>query len=215
MYITSKFPFWNNFLRFLRAKKQVHSDNMFKKISFPNDFRNFKNEYNAIPPLRHRRPRRFTTNATILIEGSPWHVNIMSNANSNLSVLGESTRLVPANTPAIFEIITSSAAGGASSDLSVHVIAPSKRSVQARVLPGNRSGVQSVEFVPTEVGTHVVEVSIDGEKLPSGPLVAKVYDAGLIQVADVSGGVVGQPVQFRGKCKSFFLFRKRFWNDSM
>lgn len=60
------------------------------------------------------------------------------------------------------------------------------------------SGVQSVEFVPTEVGTHIVEVTVNGEKLPSGPLVAKVYDAGLIQVADVSGGVVGQPVQFRG-----------------
>lgn len=60
------------------------------------------------------------------------------------------------------------------------------------------SGVQSVEFVPTEVGTHIVEVTVNGDKLPSGPLVAKVYDAGLIQVADVSGGVVGQPVQFRG-----------------
>ena len=132
----------------------------------------------------------------------------MSNTNSNLSVLGESTRLVPANTPAIFEIITST--NTAPADLSVHVISPSKRSVQARVLPGNRTGVQSVEFVPTEVGTHVVEVSINGEKLPSGPLIAKVYDAGLIQVADVSGGVVGQPVQFRGKCKFLFLCKMHF-----
>lgn len=111
--------------------------------------------------------------------------------------MGESTRLVPANTPAMFEIITNS--NTAPADLTVHVIAPSKRSVPARVLPGNRTGVQSVEFVPTEVGTHVVEVTVNGEKLPSGPLIAKVYDAGLIQVADVSGGVVGQPVQFRGK----------------
>lgn len=129
--------------------------------------------------------------------GSPWHVNIMSTNNSNLSVLGDSTRLVPANSPAIFEIITST--NTAPADLSVHVISPSKRAVPARVLPGTRTGVQTVEFVPTEVGTHVVEVTVNGEKLPSGPLVAKVYDAGLIQVADVSGGVVGQPVQFRGK----------------
>lgn len=122
-------------------------------------------------------------------------MNIMS--NSTLSVLGESTRLVPANAPAVFEIITSTSV--APDDLSVHVISPSKRALPARVLPGNRTGVQSVEFVPTEVGTHVVEVAVNGEKLPSGPLIAKVYDAGLIQVADVSGGVVGQPVQFRGK----------------
>lgn len=118
-------------------------------------------------------------------------------SNSSLSVLGDSTRLVPANSPAIFEIITNT--NVAPDDLQVHVISPSKRAVQARVLPGNRTGVQSVEFVPTEVGTHIVEVAVSGEKLPSGPLIAKVYDAGLIQVADVSGGVVGQPVQFRGK----------------
>lgn len=124
-------------------------------------------------------------------------MNIMSNTNAPLSVLGDSTRLVPANSPAIFEIITNT--NIAPDDLLVHVVSPTKRAVHARVLPGNRTGVQSVEFVPTEVGTHIVEVSVNGEKLPSGPLVAKVYDAGLIQVADVSGGVVGQAVQFRGK----------------
>lgn len=114
-----------------------------------------------------------------------------------MSVLGETTRLVPANSSAVFEIITNG--NVAPSDLNVHVISPSKRAVPARVLPGNRTGVQSVEFVPTEVGTHIIEVAVNGEKLQSGPLIAKVYDAGLIQVADVSGGVVGQPVQFRGK----------------
>lgn len=118
-------------------------------------------------------------------------------STSNISIVGESVRLVPANTSAIFEIITNS--NIAPDDLAVHVISPSKRALQARVLPGSRTGIQSVEFVPTEVGTHLVEVTVNGEKLPSGPLVAKVYDAGLIQVADVSGGVVGQPVQFRGK----------------
>lgn len=126
----------------------------------------------------------------------------MSNNNSSISVLGDSTRLVPANTPAVFEIITST--NTAPADVTVDVISPSKRSVSSRVLPGIRTGVQSVEFVPTEVGTHIVEVHANGEKLPTGPLVAKVYDAGLIQVADVSGGVVGQPVQFRGKFTDFY-----------
>lgn len=131
-------------------------------------------------------------------------------SGSSLSVLGESTRLVPANQPAVFEIITSTSL--TPDELTVHVISPSKRVVQARVLPGNRSGIQQVEFVPSEVGTHVVEVAINGEKLSSGPLIAKVYDAGLIQVADVSGGVVGQPVQFRGniqqlnKCLFVYLY---------
>lgn len=117
-------------------------------------------------------------------------------SGSSLSVLGESTKLVPANNPAIFEIITSTSL--IPDDLNVQVISPSKRIVVARVLPGNRSGIQQVEFVPSEVGTHIVDVTINGEKLSSGPLIAKVYDTRLIQVADVSGGVVGQPVQFRG-----------------
>lgn len=115
-----------------------------------------------------------------------------------ISVLGEAARLVPAGTTAAFEVV---AAPGAPADaLSVRVTAPSKRQVPARVLPGDGPSVRRVEFVPTEVGTHIVEVATpDGERLPSGPLIAKVYDAGLIQVADVSGGVVGQPVQFRGE----------------
>ncbi|XP_068905096.1 filamin-A isoform X2 [Tenebrio molitor] len=150
----------------------------------------FKAAFTPHQALPHRVDIKFNGET---VPGSPWHVNIMS--NSNLSVLGDTTRLVPANASAVFEIITST--NVAPDDLMVHVIAPSKRSVQARVLPGSRTGVQSVEFVPTEVGTHIIEVTVNGEKLPSGPLIAKVYDAGLIQVADVSGGVVGQPVQFR------------------
>ncbi|KAL1490329.1 hypothetical protein ABEB36_013043 [Hypothenemus hampei] len=152
----------------------------------------FRAAFTPHQALPHRVDIKFNGET---VPGSPWHVNIMANTGSNVSVMGESTRLVPANSPAIFEIITNT--NIAPDDLAVHVIAPSKRTIPARVLPGNRTGVQSVEFIPNEVGTHIVEVTVNGEKLPSGPLVAKVYDAGLIQVADVSGGVVGQPVQFR------------------
>ncbi|CAG9825270.1 unnamed protein product [Phaedon cochleariae] len=143
----------------------------------------FRAAFTPHQALPHRVDIKFNGET---VPGSPWHVNIMSN-NAALSVLGESTRLVPANSTTVFEIITPT--NTAPADLVCHVISPTKRSVAARVIPGSRSGVQSVEFVPTEVGTHVVEVAVNGEKLPSGPLVAKVYDAGLIQVADVGGGV--------------------------
>uniref|UniRef100_A0A6P7EZ55 Filamin-A-like n=1 Tax=Diabrotica virgifera virgifera TaxID=50390 RepID=A0A6P7EZ55_DIAVI len=159
----------------------------------------FRAAFTPHQALPHRVDIRFNGET---VPGSPWHVNIMSN-NSALSVLGEATRLVPANSPAVFEIITPSSTPP--SDLRVHVVAPSKRVVSARVIPGNRLGVHSVEFVPTEIGTHLIDVSVDGEKLPSGPLMAKVYDAGLIQVADVGGGVVGQPVQFR---EISFIYQK-------
>jgi filamin len=61
-----------------------------------------------------------------------------------------------------------------------------------------KGGEFRVEFTPTEVGSHLVEVSVAGQKLPAGPLVAKVYNSALIRVTDVGSGVVGQPCQFRG-----------------
>lgn len=56
-----------------------------------------------------------------------------------------------------------------------------------------------IEFTPNEVGSHLVEVSLAGEKLAAGPLVAKVYNSSLIRVTEVGSGVVGQPCQFRGE----------------
>lgn len=61
-----------------------------------------------------------------------------------------------------------------------------------------KAGEFRVEFTPTEVGSHLVEVSVAGQKLPAGPLVGKVYNSALIRVTDVGSGVVGQPCQFRG-----------------
>lgn len=80
------------------------------------------------------------------------------------------------------------------------IAAPSKRHIPARIdeEPG-RSGEFRVEFTPTEVGSHLVEVSIAGQKLPAGPLVAKVYNSSLIQVTDVPSAVVGHACQFRGE----------------
>lgn len=79
----------------------------------------------------------------------------------------------------------------------ITISGPSKRAVHSSVLsePG---GVYRIEFTPTEVGSHLVEVTVAGEKLPAGPLLAKVYNAALIRVTDVASGVVGQPCQFRG-----------------
>ncbi|XP_050456276.1 filamin-A isoform X1 [Cataglyphis hispanica] len=128
-----------------------------------------------------------------VIPGSPWRVGIMP--APKMSVIGDSIRLVPAGSPAIFEL---SALGFSSNEIDVKIITPSKRHISARIdeEPG-RSGEFRVEFTPTEVGSHLVEVSIAGQKLPAGPLVAKVYNSSLIQVTDVPSAVVGHACQFR------------------
>ncbi|KAG7199467.1 hypothetical protein KM043_014093 [Ampulex compressa] len=128
-----------------------------------------------------------------VVPGSPWRVGIMP--GPKMSVIGDSIRLVPAGSPALFEL---SALGFSSSEIDVQIITPTKRHIPARIdeEPG-RPGEFRVEFTPTEVGSHLVEVSIAGQKLPAGPLVAKVYNSSLIQVTDVPSAIVGHACQFR------------------
>jgi hypothetical protein len=84
-----------------------------------------------------------------------------------------------------------------------------------------RSGEFHVEFTPTEVGSHLVEVSIAGQKLPAGPLVAKVYNSSLIQVTDVPSAVIGHACQFRGNqnihsnqnINEFFIDKTNYSNN--
>ncbi|XP_050600424.1 filamin-C isoform X2 [Bombus affinis] len=128
-----------------------------------------------------------------VVPGSPWRVGIMP--APKMSVIGDSIRLVPAGSPALFEL---SALGFNSNEIDVQIITPSKRHVPAKIdEESGRPGEFRVEFTPVEVGSHLVEVTIAGQKLPAGPLVAKVYNSSLIQVTDVPSAVVGHACQFR------------------
>lgn len=112
-----------------------------------------------------------------------------------MSVIGDSIRLVPAGSPAFFEL---SALGFNSNEIDVQIITPSKRHIPAKINEESaRPGEFRVEFTPIEVGSHLVEVTIAGQKLPAGPLVAKVYNSSLIQVTDVPSAVIGHACQFR------------------
>nr|XP_034189515.1 filamin-A isoform X2 [Osmia lignaria] len=128
-----------------------------------------------------------------VVPGSPWRVGIMP--APKMSVIGDSIRLVPAGSPALFEL---SALGFNSNEIDVQIITPSKRHIPAKITeePG-RPGEFRVEFTPVDVGSHLVEVTIAGQKLPAGPLVAKVYNSSLIQVTDIPSAVVGHACQFR------------------
>lgn len=83
---------------------------------------------------------------------------------------------------------------------------PSKRNIPTTVLAEGNSGVFRIEFVPTEVGSHLLDISVAGDKLVGGPLVAKVYNSTYIHVTDVKNGIVGQPCQFKGWLLHFIKF---------
>lgn len=120
-------------------------------------------------------------------------------SSPGITALGESTRLVPANQPAVFEILPPPGTSIRTSDCVATVLSPSKSKVNARITneAASANGAMRIEFTPMEVGTHIIEASINGTKIVGGPLIAKVYDSSLIQVTDVNSGIVGQACQFR------------------
>nr|CAH7749585.1 unnamed protein product [Callosobruchus chinensis] len=143
----------------------------------------FRAAFTPHQALPHRVDIKFNGET---VPGSPWHVSIMPplEGAGAVSVLGESTRLVPAHRPAVFEIVCNSPTI-ADTPPDVRVTAPGgKRAAkgQPRVSTA-RPGVWRVEFVPTEVGTHLIEVEAGGEKLPCGPLVAKVKCGEAVETA--------------------------------
>ena len=75
---------------------------------------------------------------------------------------------------------------------------PSKRNLPTSIFSEGSNGVFRIEFIPAEVGSHLIDVSVAGDKLIGGPLVAKVYNTSYIHVTDVKNGVVGQSCQFKG-----------------
>ena len=52
-------------------------------------------------------------------------------------------------------------------------------------------------IVRFQVGSYIVDVTVQGLTVPNSPLVAKAYDAGMIRVTDIQDGHVGVLSTFR------------------
>jgi len=108
-------------------------------------------------------------------------------------VIGEGVRHFAASKIASFDI---DLCGAHKDKVNVSITSPTKRQLSSRIVEGG-GNVHHVEFNPSEVGSYVVEISIDGDKLQGSPFIAKAYDSSQIRVSDVTNGAVGQPCQFR------------------
>lgn len=126
-----------------------------------------------------------------------------SNNNNNMLsttkaavVGGEGVRHFAAGKIASFELDLH---GKSRDSATISISSPSKRQLSSRLVDGSSSQVHRVEFNPSEVGSYLIDISVDGHKIQGSPFVAKAYDSSLISVTDVTNGAVGQPCQFRGK----------------
>jgi len=66
--------------------------------------------------------------------------------------------------------------------------------------PLNQTGSRHrVEFEPTDVGPHTVDIKYAGQPVHGSPYTTNVYDVGGVQLTDApSSGVVGNEVNFTG-----------------
>ena len=111
------------------------------------------------------------------------------------SVIGEGVRHFAAGKIASFEVDLQDYDRD---QVTISITSPSKRQLSSRIVDGD-GHLHHVEFNPSEVGSYVIDVNMDGVKVQGSPFIAKAYDSSQIRVSDVTNGAVGQPCQFRGK----------------
>ena len=58
-----------------------------------------------------------------------------------------------------------------------------------------QSGYQ-VEFTPTEVGDHAIDVKVGGSSVPGCPFLVKAYDSKNVRISEITSGTVGKPIYF-------------------
>ncbi len=64
---------------------------------------------------------------------------------------------------------------------------------------GNANQGFNVEYTPTEVGRHRINVEYADIDISDSPFFPQAFDAGLVRVGTIPDGVLGQPVTFEGK----------------
>ena len=107
---------------------------------------------------------------------------------------GETVRHFNAGKLAVFEL---RAPNNRKDDVHVNIISPEKRPNIPYKVVDEGNGRFRLEFTTVEVGSYVIDVTVNELTVPSSPLIAKAYDAGLIKVTDIQDGVVGDLSTFR------------------
>ncbi|KAK8743524.1 hypothetical protein OTU49_001121 [Cherax quadricarinatus] len=123
------------------------------------------------------------------VPGSPFSCEVVD--VSRVTVAGTGLEKVPVDQPATFTVDSQASVD----QLEVKVLSPLRVSLEPRVST-NDEGKLLVEYTPTEVGDHSVEVRVAGMLVPGSPFLVKAYDATKVRVTEVATGIVAKPVYF-------------------
>ncbi|XP_060073080.1 filamin-C-like [Ylistrum balloti] len=143
--------------------KLTSLDNGFYEVTFTGD-----------EPYRHRV--HMTLNEE-LVKGSPFWVEYVDEMEEMLAEF-ERQQFVQLKTQAG---ITFKGTAGMLDQFSTEIIAPSGSKLPAKIRE-MRPGWYCVEWKPTEIGSHLVEVFFAGSLIPGFPSVVKVFDANKVKL---------------------------------
>ncbi|OQV23311.1 Filamin-B [Hypsibius exemplaris] len=80
--------------------------------------------------------------------------------------------------------------------VTVRVRAPSGKTVPVNVT-GSAQTKFRAEYIPVEIGPHIITVLYAETPISGSPFTCNVYDATRIRVSDIPHGIVGRPVKFQ------------------
>ncbi|GIY41276.1 filamin-A [Caerostris darwini] len=125
-------------------------------------------------------------------ENVPGCPIVVEATDSSYLVEVSSQDLVPVNRIAHFNI---NIQGGREADLKVTVTSPSGGKIPVKLFADAKSGFIG-EFLPKEVGPHLLFIEYGGRKDISSPYTIKVYDALQVKISRINDGILGKTYQF-------------------
>eukprot|EP00096_Caligus_rogercresseyi_P015922 TRINITY_DN841_c0_g1_i2.p1 TRINITY_DN841_c0_g1~~TRINITY_DN841_c0_g1_i2.p1 ORF type:complete len:1301 (+),score=355.07 TRINITY_DN841_c0_g1_i2:98-4000(+) len=136
----------------------------------------------------------FLSRVTDISETMKYEVN--DSGFSRVSVKLDHLSLIPISSPSQFTIHV---ADGDDAELAVSVQGPSD-DIPVKVTGGVKVGF-TAEFVPQEVGIHLILVEYNEIAVGGTPFYAKAYDASSVDVSEIPKTTPGKTVTFAGKKK--------------
>lgn len=125
------------------------------------------------------------------IPGSPFTCNIID--SKNFQVHWDSVRLKPVNEPVVVELLTDGSAN--ESEIECTVTDPYDNAVVVK--HSSKQKVHYFQFVASDVGPHLVNLTYSGESVPGSPYTVNIYDAKRVRVIDATPcGNIGEEVGF-------------------
>ncbi|XP_078695186.1 filamin-B-like [Branchiostoma floridae x Branchiostoma belcheri] len=129
----------------------------------------------------------------VVVPGSPFKIQVVDARRATAS--GDGLQLAPINTEAVFVVDTARAGGASAKDIEARVTSPSRASVPCKV---RDSGVGdfTCHFTPTEIGPHIIVVTVLRESIDGSPFTCQTFDLSKVKVGPVQDTTVGQEMSF-------------------